>query len=559
MLVIDDILRLFLSRGEESFGTDYLMAQGGKIISSCPLPVLVCNKVFSIIAANPAFARLFKIPSEKLKEKTLFQILGNNKVTLTVNGKEYRQIASLLAVVGKQNPKILQGEFPKIGKRVLHIFTRVIPPHVLLLFQDMTKSCALEGIISRSRSELLSIFDGIEDPMVMIGKDFNIKRINNSMLTAMGGPNYRALLNRACYFKLHGRKSQCPGCTANQTFASGKKSSRLGLLEGQHQADEYQYQITCYPLRSKTGVVTGIAESYRNVTDIKRIEEELYESERRRVMEPLAAGIAHEVRNPLAIIRSTAQYCKGYANNNKDLAESLQTIIKSSDIANRVVSGLVDFAKPEAVNFERQFLGPLVKEGLRMVHGRAKTQKVTLSKSIAGNLPQLFLDKKRLLQAYVNLLINALDAMPNGGRVRVELRHDKAHRGVRLIVHDSGKGIPEEVLSKILQPFYSTKKEGMGLGLAIAEGIVRSHGGRVTFKSQPKSGTEVTVFLPVRKRMLTGILSSPLRSGGGEPSEEYQWKPFSLLMTKRPFVAPWKRFSPKKATGWFGPHSLYPS
>jgi len=94
--------------------------------------------------------------------------------------------------------------------------------------------------------------------------------------------------------------------------------------------------------------------------------------------------------------------------------------------------------------------------------------------------------------------------MPNGGKLRVEAARDNSHRGVRLIIHDSGKGIPEEVLSKILQPFYSTKKEGVGLGLPIAEGIIRSHGGKVDFKSQPREGTEVMVLLPVRKRNING-------------------------------------------------------
>lgn len=515
MILIDDILKLFLGREGESFSTDYLTAQGGKMISSCPLPILVCDKVFTIIVANAAFARFFRIPLNKLKGKTLFQILGNNGVTLTAAGKEYRQITSLATVVAARNPKILQGEFNKIGKKVLHIITRMLPPHILVLFQDVTEARVLEDKISKSRSELLSIFDGIEDPMVMIGKDLKIKRINNSMLKVLGGINYQAFLDKACYYKLHRRKSQCPGCTADRTFTSGKKTSRLGLLEGRLQTDEYQYQITCYPLRSKTDAVMGIAESYRDVTDVKRIEEALYESERRRVMEPLAAGVAHEVRNPLAIIRSTAQYCLGEVDDNKDLVESLQTIIKSAETANRVVSDLVDFARPEAVNFERQSLEPIIREGLRLVHGRAKTQKVKTAASIARNLPPLFLDKKRFLQAYMNFLVNALDAMPNGGRLRVEVRPDNSRRGVRLIVHDSGKGIAEEVLSKILQPFYSTKKEGVGLGLPIAEGIVRSHGGKVAFKSRERVGTEVMILLPVRKRLFKDSVTPTPAAGGG--------------------------------------------
>ena len=108
--------------------------------------------------------------------------MGNSKITLTANGKKYSQITSLLSVVRQQNPKILQGEFPKLGQRVFHIFTRMLPPNILVLFYDMTEAKELEDKISKSRTELLSVFDGIEDPMVTIGKDFKIKRINEARL-----------------------------------------------------------------------------------------------------------------------------------------------------------------------------------------------------------------------------------------------------------------------------------------------------------------------------------------------------------------------------------------
>jgi len=496
----NNILELLLGREEEVFGRAYFVTQGEKIISNLPLPLVVCDKVFLILSANPAFTRLFKVHAEELKGRNLFQILGNHKITLLQNGKEYQQITSLSMVIGHRNPKVLQGEFPKIGKRVFHLLTRKMASHVLILFQDMTEIKAWEDKVSTSRHELLSVFDGVEEPMVMIDKNLKIRRFNKAMLESVEGSNYQAFLGGACYFKLHGRKSPCPECTAPRTFRTGKKSSRFGLLENHSQAEERQYHITCYPLRSSAGKVIGVAESYRDVTEVRQIEAELYESERRRIMEPLAAGIAHEVRNPLAIIRSTAQYCLSEVNNDESLAESLQRIIKSAENANQVINDLVNFSRPEPINFERQPLEPLLKEGLDLVRGRAKTQKVYLFKSITGNLPELFLDKKRFLQAYINFLMNALDAMPQGGKLGVQVHQNGDHRGLRLIIRDSGEGIPEELISKISQPFYSTKKSGMGLGLPIAEGIVRSHGGYVDFKSQPGQGTTVTIFLPVKKR-----------------------------------------------------------
>lgn len=514
MNLIDDILKLFVGRGEELLGKDYLAAEGGKIISLCPLPIVVCNKKFSIVAANPAFARFFKIPAEKLKERTLFQILGNNKVTLTADGKDYQQITRLSTVVGDRNPKILQGEFPGIGKRVFHVFTRMFQPNVLLLFQDVTEAKALEDKISKSRHELLSIFDGVDDPMVMINKDLKIRRINNSMLKVLGGTNYRTFIGRACYYKLHGLTDRCPGCTADKTFTTGKKTSQMGLLQARKNADDFTYQVTCYPLKDASGKVTGIAESYKDTTEMVQVEDELHQSERNRMVESLAAGVAHEVRNPLAVIRSTAQYCLGEVGENQDLKESLQAIMKSSETANKVVSSLLDFSRPKEVQYKRQGLRPLLEKAIGLVKGRAATQKVRLQRSIPGRLPSLVLDRSRFYQAILNLFINSLDAMPRGGTLGVEVRYRPGNSKVTVFIRDSGTGIPEEMVPKIFQPFYTTKKDGVGLGLPIAEGIIRAHGGKVRFRSWSGKGTEVRIELPTSKKPIT--LHSLKEHAGGE-------------------------------------------
>ena len=104
----------------------------------------------------------------------------------------------------------------------------------------------------------------------------------------------------------------------------------------------------------------------------------------------------------------------------------------------------------------------------------------------------------------MNFLVNSLDAMPRGGRLEIEAHRHNGDRSAIVTIRDSGEGIPEEILSKILQPFYSTKKAGVGLGLPIAEGIIRSHGGKVQFRSRKGKGTEVVIALPLRKRLPHG-------------------------------------------------------
>lgn len=500
MFLVDDIFKLFKGSGPKVAAGDYLARQGAQIAASLQLPLLICDKKFSIIGANAAFTRLFRISKNQLQDKKLTQIIGTD-VSLAKENGQARKVLHLSSLLVGRNPKLLIGNFPKIGKRAFHLFTRTVTTKegkdLLFIFQDVTDAQEQENRISKSRRELLEVFDGVDDPTVMIDRDFKVRRINRSMLEVLDGSSYQGFLGKTCYYTLHGRTDACPGCTADKTFRNGKKTSRIGPLAKRSSTDDFIYQITYHPIKDTSGKVTAIAESYRDVTEVKRIQEELYESERSRIMEPLAAGVAHEVRNPLAIIQSTAQYCLKAIDYNDDLVESMHTIIKNTETANRVIGDLLDFAKPQAVDFKRQPLRPLLEEGLRLIKGRAHNHKVQVSKSIPRNLPRLLLDQKRFLQAYVNLLVNALDAMPEGGKLNVEAhRRDRDHTAV-VMVRDTGGGIPEEVVAKAFQPFYSTKKNGVGLGLPIAEGIIRSHGGQVHFKSLEGEGTEVTIVLPL--------------------------------------------------------------
>lgn len=500
MPIIDDIFQWF----EKFQGRSPLpVAVGEQVLAAFPLPILLCDVEGSIVWANSTASRCFKWNNDQLKDKRIFQVFGEDIKILEggMSNKEY-SLSSLDKILKGRNPKILTGNFPKIGKRVFNLYTQKSRPHILLIFEDVSKSKELEGKIIKSRRELLSLFDGVDDPMVMIDENYRIRRINEAMLKTVGGDRYQNFIGKACYYKLHGLKEKCSGCTAGKTFQNGKKTSWIGLLQRRNNAEDFTYQITCHPLKDPSGKVSAIAESYRDVTEVKKIEEELYESERTRIMEPLAAGIAHEIRNPLAIVKSTAQYCLGEAGPNRDLREGLQTIVKSSETANRVVTDLLNFARPQKTDFHLTPIKPVLESGFRLVKARIKDQKIRVSKKIQ-KIPPLLLDEKRFLQAFMNLLVNSLDAMPHGGRLEVKASANgrgNSHgnrKTCMVIIRDSGSGVPDEMVSELFKPFYSTKKGGVGLGLSIAEGIIRSHGGRIDFKSWEGKGSEVTLTLPL--------------------------------------------------------------
>jgi signal transduction histidine kinase len=482
---------------------DSIQIGGAKILAALPLPLVICSGSLVIMASNESFGRQFKLKAGEIKGKGLFGVLGSE---LWILEKDQEKILTgLNKLVKGKIPKVVFGVFPKIGRRVFNLFTRSLKingqQYSLIMFQNVTEEDEKKKIITNISQELRSIFDGIDDPHVMIDTNYRIRRINERMLKALSGKSYKHFIGMPCHVKLHGRRDRCPGCTADETITSSQKTMRVGFLECRKDYDQFNYQIVCHPLKNKEGNTVGVAESYRDVTELQHVQEELYESERTRSIQPLAAGIAHEIRNPLAVIQSTAQYIQGRVKDDEDVNESLEAILKSAEDANRVISELINFAKPSDMSLKQEPLSSVLEESIKLIRGRAKQCRVVLDQYIPNNLPKLFLDRKRFQQAIINFFVNSLDVMPDGGRLDLQARHNRLEQSCEIAIRDTGPGVPEEVVSKLFQPFYSTKKNGVGLGLAIAEGIIRDHGGKVTFRSKLGEESEVLISVPIKKEV----------------------------------------------------------
>lgn len=356
--------------------------------------------------------------------------------------------------------------------------------------------------IIQSRAELLQVFDGFSDPVIVIDRQFVIQRVNQTTVTSLGKESYKEFVGKPCYVMLHGLKERCPSCTAPITFSSGKKTIRTGFMEAQEKPFETTYSITSFPLTNKKGLVTHIAEYYRDSTEIVALTRELYESERARVMKPLIAGIVHQVRQPLTVIRAAAQYGLGTFKkllNSSDFNETMESILKSVDIVNDTLIDLLHLSKSSQYQMKKGSLLKLLETGLELVRQKIKNQKISVTRDWQQNLPEVLMDEKLLLQAYLNLLMNSLEAMPQGGHLAVRATYQKGVVPPRIdmIIEDTGKGIPKDIVSRLSRPFFSTKDGGVGLGLPVAEGIIRSHGGQIRFESKENQGTKVLIELPL--------------------------------------------------------------
>ena len=209
----------------------------------------------------------------------------------------------------------------------------------------------------------------------------------------------------------------------------------------------------------------------------------------------LAAGAAHEIRNPLTAIRSSLQYLESKQTDDTTRKLVSSALLETARI-NEIVSALMAFSRPTEIVRERLELLPTLEESIDLILFQARTQKVEIRRVFPeGSLPVLG-DKSQLKQLFLNLLLNAVQAMPAGGTLTVEALRKEGTKAV-VAVADTGDGIPDENMDRIFDPFFTTKKGGTGLGLSICYNIVKSHGGDIEVKSRVGQGTTILVSLPL--------------------------------------------------------------
>ncbi|MBN2315623.1 MAG: GAF domain-containing protein [Sedimentisphaerales bacterium] len=236
-----------------------------------------------------------------------------------------------------------------------------------------------------------------------------------------------------------------------------------------------------------------------------RQNERMFRAEQLAMMGQFAAGIAHELRNPLTAIRSTIQYLESEFNEGSDQRNLAHGILDEVDRLNNIVGNLLSLAKPAESNPQEIDIHREIERCVNFIEAKAKSQKVTLDTDYGADLPKLRFDPAELRQVLLNVMMNGLQAMPEGGTLAMKTSYlmPEAHEfisdgRVLIRVEDEGTGIPADVRQRVFEPFFTTKSGGTGLGLAICNSIVKRYNGEIGIAETNRGGTEVSIFLPVR-------------------------------------------------------------
>jgi two-component system sensor histidine kinase AtoS len=253
-------------------------------------------------------------------------------------------------------------------------------------------------------------------------------------------------------------------------------------------------QASVSRMRDIGGRKLGAVVTIEDVSDVKALTLQLIRADRLAALGELTAGVAHEVRNPLGIIRASVQLMEDSECDRARVTAAAQVIKQEIDRLDRVIKALLDFGRPAAPTMRPVAVEQVLEDVAVFSTTFAKRSHVKVVDEYGAGVPDVMADPEQLKQVFVNLISNAVQAMPQGGTLTIRTGHENGFVFVRF--SDTGAGIPEDVLAKVFDPFVSMRDDGTGLGLTIVHRIVDDHDGHMEVTSEPDAGATFTVWLP---------------------------------------------------------------
>ncbi len=437
----------------------------------------------------------------------------------TTDYRDFYQIPDLDLVIELTGKEELLDDFLKhypVKVRVLEstisrLFGDIIRLREEYLFRERQLEL-IEGIVD-------SIFLSIRDWVLILQPDLRILDANTAFLEAMG-LNKEDVIGRTCHEITHQSPLPCNEsgllCPLQVSLTSGAVAH--AIHEHCSCKSRVRYcEVTTVPLKNRKGDAYLILEIVHDITDelekkleqktraLKRNLTRLIHEDKLISLGKLVAGAVHEINNPLSGIHALARLMREELKAGELIGEKkekfeyyLHLIDSESARCSSIVSDLLSFARQQKVQWKTFQLNDLVRRAIVLGRHRIGNQRIRFQLDLDENLPEMTGDPGQIQQCLLNLLFNAIEAMPHGGRLSVRTSWDSVKDQLRLMVEDEGVGIPPELLSQVFEPFFSTKNQdrGVGLGLSVVYGIVKEHDGMIYVRSEVGQGSKFIIRFP---------------------------------------------------------------
>jgi two-component system sensor histidine kinase HydH len=261
--------------------------------------------------------------------------------------------------------------------------------------------------------------------------------------------------------------------------------------------------ISAVRIANESGEFLGQVLIMRDLSEVRRLQDEVRRQEKLAAMGGLAAGVAHEVRNPLSSIKALATFFAGQFEDDSESHEAAKVMVQEVDRLNRVITELLEFSRPTDLKRQANDIGQIISRSIQLVQQDATNKHINIKVNTADDICTAWVDPDRLTQCLLNLYLNAIQAMEDGGTLTVTCKPCEAGNFI-IVVSDTGTGIPGDQLDKVFDPYYTTKSKGTGLGLAIVQKIVEAHGGDTTVRSTSDEGTSFSINIPCKREETAG-------------------------------------------------------
>ncbi|HWQ31108.1 MAG TPA: transporter substrate-binding domain-containing protein, partial [Negativicutes bacterium] len=362
---------------------------------------------------------------------------------------------------------------------------------MMLLANSLKKQVKLRTReLEDSRNDLQIVFDGITEYMVTVNKDNIIMNTNKAFIDYLGKPKEK-ILGSHCSCYLSRFCSNCADCPVTRTFSS---------IES-HQSEIYSkneiYRLDTFPLKDSDMVIKNVLVVISNITSEKISKNQVLQANKMAAVGQLAAGVAHEIRNPLGIVRNNTFLLKSENMNNEKMVETLDIIDSAIERASRTITNLLNFSRISGDSWEwvelRAFIQNIIELQHKSIQGRNIDFAINCERSLWA-----YINQEALQHILINLTSNAIDAMENGGKLTVEAVPNE--HGLKIKCTDTGCGIVKDNLEKLFNPFFTTKGpgKGTGLGLYIVYNEIKKLNGDISVISEPGAGTDFDIFIPVK-------------------------------------------------------------
>ncbi|MEA2033366.1 MAG: ATP-binding protein [Euryarchaeota archaeon] len=374
-------------------------------------------------------------------------------------------------------------------------FIFIVVAYVLgLVCEKKTKS---EEETVRERDKSQKILDTVSEAISIFDRDLNVIEVNGARLKIFDVKR-EDVIGKKCYRAFWNREEICDGCPVPAIFETGKGTHTGKVLNLTNGTKKY-VDIMHMPIFDEQGNLVQVLCDMRDLTEHKEMAEKLLRTERLATIGEFSSGVAHELRQPLGVISNSAYFIGMKL---KDIADEkvnrhLAILDKEVKRANRLITDLLEFARVPVPTLNECDINQVVEEALS---GVDIPPNVEVKKELKGDLPKIHADFDQIQRTCLNIIANAILAMPGSGSLKIKTGEDKEEGNIEISIADTGEGIPEENREKIFEPLFTTKPRGVGLGLSLCKKYVEAHGGKIEVESEVGKGTTFIVKLPVSEQ-----------------------------------------------------------